>query len=71
MAQKNWLIALLLSIFLGAFGVDRFYLGMIGTGVLKLLVSVLTLGMGAWIWWIVDIILIAKKHPFQNVEWVE
>lgn len=57
--QKDWLTALLLSIFLGYLGVDRFYLGYIGLGILKLFISLVTLGFAAWIWWIIDIILIA------------
>lgn len=51
---KKWLVALLLSIFLGFFGVDRFYLGYVGSGVAKFLT-----GGGLYFWWIIDIIRIA------------
>jgi TM2 domain-containing membrane protein YozV len=52
--QKNFTTALLLSIFLGGLGIDRFYLGKVGTGLLKLI----TFG-GFGIWYIIDILLIA------------
>ena len=44
----------MLSIFVGGLGIDRFYLGKIGTGILKLIT-----GGGLGIWWLIDVILIA------------
>lgn len=54
--KRNYIVALLLSIFLGWLGVDRFYLGQGGTGILKLI----TFG-GFGFWWFIDILLIATK----------
>ena len=50
---KDWLVTLLLSIFVGGLGIDRFYLGHIGLGILKLI----TFG-GCGIWWLIDLIII-------------
>lgn len=51
---KDWLVTLLLAIFVGQFGVDRFYTGHTMLGVIKLV----TCG-GLGVWWLIDIILIA------------
>ena len=56
-SHDQWLILLLLSVFLGGLGVDRFYLRKIGTGILKLL----TFG-GFGIWWLIDVILIVSGN---------
>lgn len=55
--KRNFLTALLLSIFVGGLGVDRFYMGYIGLGILKLI----TFG-GCGIWWLIDLILIATRQ---------
>lgn len=45
LSLHNPTVTLLLSIFLGAIGVDRFVLGDVGRGILKLLFGWLTLGI--------------------------
>ena len=64
--RVNWLAALILSIFLGSLGVDRFMMGQIGWGIFKLIT------LGGWgIWWLIDVILIATKYKFKGIVWEE
>ncbi|MDP8904270.1 MAG: NINE protein [Chloroflexota bacterium] len=53
-SSREWTITLLISFFLGVYGIDRFYLGYTALGVLKLV----TCG-GCFIWWLYDLIMIA------------
>ena len=60
---KNPTTALILSIFLGTLGVDRFYIGQVGLGVAKLLLAWLTFG----IWTIIDWFLIINATKKANL----
>jgi hypothetical protein len=55
-SDKEFIIALLFSIFLGYLGIDRFYMGQVGMGIGKLLT-----GGGCGVWWLIDVILIATR----------
>lgn len=55
------LIALILCIFFGCFGVHRFYTGHIGIGVAQLL----TFG-GCGIWWLIDFLMIVTGSFTDN-----
>lgn len=68
MANKNKLTAILLSIFAGGLGIDRFYLGYTTLGVVKLL----TLG-GCGIWALIDLIMICtgSLRPADGSPWEE
>ena len=61
-SPKSRLVALILCLLLGVFGVHRFYVGKVGTGVLQLL----TLG-GFGIWVIIDLILIVTG-TFRDID---
>ncbi len=71
---KSKLTAGLLGIFLGGWGVHRFYLGYTGIGVIQILVTLFTCGLGS-IWGLIEGILIltgsgitkdAKGNPLQD-----
>ena len=54
---KSKLVAGLLAIFLGGWGIHNFYLGNTGRGVAQIIVTIVTCGIGA-IWGLIEVILI-------------
>ncbi|MBA3979089.1 MAG: hypothetical protein C0462_00645 [Alcanivorax sp.] len=69
MSEKRILPAFLLCFFLGVFGIHRFYVGKIGTGILQLV----TLG-GLGIWALIDFVMIivgafTDKQGNKLTEW--
>ncbi len=70
---KSKMTAGLLGIFLGGFGVHRFYLGYTGIGIAQIAVTLCTFGAGA-IWGVIEGILIlvgkmdkdAKGNPLKD-----
>ncbi|MEZ5314736.1 MAG: TM2 domain-containing protein [Chlamydiales bacterium] len=62
----NWVLALVMSLFFGTLAIDRFMMGHVFLGVLKLI----TAG-GFGVWWLVDVILIASHYKFKNINWIE
>ena len=70
---KSKLAAGLLGIFLGELGIHRFYLGYIGIGIVQIIVTIVTFGIGG-LWGIIEGILIlagsmdkdAKGRPLRE-----
>ncbi|MDT5340117.1 MAG: hypothetical protein QOD90_5622 [Mycobacterium sp.] len=66
LSDKSKLVAGLLQLFLGSFGVGRFYLGYNGLAIAQIAVTWLTCGIGA-VWPLVDAVLIlVGKVPDSN-----
>lgn len=61
MQMKDPTVSLIISILVGGYGIDRFYIGDIGLGVAKLL----TCG-GFGIWWLIDLFLIMGRTRDKN-----
>lgn len=60
---KNPIVGLVLSILLGGLAVDRFYVGDIGLGILKLILSLFFVGI---IWVIIDWFKISGRIKKDN-----
>jgi TM2 domain-containing membrane protein YozV len=58
-SDKNKGTVFILSLFLGVLGVDRMYVGKIGTGILKLIACFFVVGI---LWWLIDLIVIATGN---------
>jgi TM2 domain-containing membrane protein YozV len=63
-SDKSKLVAGLLQLLglFGIVGIGRMYLGEVGLGIAQLLVGILTCAIGAWIWGVIDAILILTDH---------
>lgn len=56
---KSKVVAAILAFFLGCYGIDQFYLGFVTTGIIRIVVTFLTSGIGGIIWGILDCVRIA------------
>lgn len=63
---QSRLVVGLLGIFLGGFGVHRFLMGYTTIGIIQILVTVFTCGIGAW-WGIIEgIMVLARSAAFER-----
>ncbi|MCH5185219.1 MAG: TM2 domain-containing protein [Oscillospiraceae bacterium] len=56
----------ILQIFLGAFGIGRFYLGYYKTAIWQIVLSLVTLFIGGAVWGFIDGILILNGNPHTD-----
>ncbi len=63
-SDKSKVVAGILGILLGSFGAGRFYIGDVKTGVLQLVVSIVTCGLGG-LWGVIDGILILVNGGYD------
>jgi len=65
---KSKLVAGLLGIFLGSLGIHRFYLGYTGIGILQIVVTVVTFGLGGLWGFIEGIVYLAASKGSYTVD---
>lgn len=66
MVSQKHFVAVILEVLLGGLGVDRMYMGRVRLGILKLVVGLVTFGVGAFVWGIVDYILITSGKAIDG-----
>ena len=67
--QKNKIVAGILGIFLGTFGIHNFYLGYTGKGIAQLLMTILSFGLLSpvtWLWSLIEAILILTDSNYLD-----
>ena len=61
-APKQWIVALLLALFLGALGIHNFYLGYTTKGIIQLILTITMIGAPiAAIWAFIEFIMIIAR----------
>lgn len=61
-APKQWIVALLLALFLGALGIHNFYLGYTTKGIIQLILTITVIGAPiAAIWAFIEFIMIIAR----------
>lgn len=66
-SEKSRVAAGVLGIVLGGLGVHRFYLGSIGIGILQIIVTIFTLGLGS-IWGFVEGVIIIAGGKWRDAD---
>lgn len=65
-SNRSAVMAGFLQIFLGAFGIGRFYLGYNKIGRLQILLTLLTAGIGGFVWGFVDgLMILSRKEKYD------
>lgn len=67
--NNSKIVAGLLGILLGEFGVHNFYLGYTGKGIAQLLITLLSIGLLSWvsaIWGLIEGVLIIVSHTGES-----
>jgi TM2 domain-containing membrane protein YozV len=64
---KSKIVAGILGIFLGGFGIHRFYLGYTGIGIIQIIVTIVTCGIG-YLWGFIEGILILTGNINKDAQ---